>query len=201
MIRRFSKRTGLQYYYFYDDFTGTNYEDRWWTTRGTGGSLALQTDGSIRVRATANNSFEMYQNDLPDFFVAKNATMMFRYKLNVTTSIQGEVGFEAASPNNTLDWVTLYYDSAVGSNWQAQAAAGGTSTTVDTGVAADANYHEFKIITRNGEITYYIDGVLVATITTNITSLALQPYAYIVSKTGSTRDVFFNWIEAVGERE
>jgi hypothetical protein len=155
----------------------------------------------VRVRANANLNYEFYQGDLPDFSVAKLASITSRSRLSSTTSIQGEVGFEAASPDNTTNWITLYYDSVLGTNWQAECAASGVATTVDTGIAANTSYHEFRIECKSGSVVFFFDGVLVATITTNIPTMLLQPYSYIVSKTGSTRDIFFDWIECTGERE
>lgn len=199
--RRPSKRQDLSLYSFYDDFGGSTYDNAMWAVRGSGGSLALQTDGSLRVRATANLNYELYQNDLPDFSVAKLATITSRYRLSSTASIQGETGFEAAAPDNTSNWITIYYDSAVGANWQAQCASGGVTTTVDTGIVANTSYHEFRIECKTGSVVFFLDGTLVATITTNIPTMLLQPYAYIVSKGGSARDVFFDWLECTGERE
>jgi len=200
-VRRPSKRQDLSLYSFYDDFGGSLYDNDMWAVRGSGGSLALQTDGSLRVRATANNSYELYQKDLPDFSVEKLATITSRYRLSSIANIQGETGFEAAAPYNGTDWITLYYDSVVGANWQAQCAVGNVPTTVDTGIAANTSYHEFRIECKTGEVVFFLDGALVATITTNITTRLLQPYAFIVSKTGSARDVFFDWLECTGERE
>lgn len=200
-LRRFSSRLVTDVYYFYDDFVGSNWDNRWWSGRGTGGGISTQADSVVRVRANANLTYEMYQTDKCDFSVAANAIMTSRYKLSHTTSIQGEIGFEAASPDNSNNWITLYYDSSVGANWQAQSASAGTPTTVDTGIAADTNFHEFRIETTSSKITYFLDGTLAATITTNIPTMLLQPYVFVVSKTGSARDVIFDWIEAVGERE
>jgi hypothetical protein len=199
--RRPNKRQDLSLCTFYDDFGGSLYDNVCWAVRGSGGSIALQTDGSVRVRATANANYEFYQKDLPDFRVDKNATLICRYRISNTANMQGEVGFEAAAPDNTTNWITLYYDSAVGPNWQAQTAVGGVSTTVDTGVTANASFHEFEIRCTSAVITYFLDGALVATITTNIPTMLLQVYSYVVSKTSAARDVFFDWVEATGERE
>ena len=131
-LRRPSKRNDNSIYYFYDDFGGSVYENRVWSVRGTG-SIAHQTDGSARVRATANLTYEVYQGDLPDFSVAGLAVISSRFKLSSTADIQGEVGLEAANPDNTINWITFYYDSAVGANWVAQCSDAGGETSVDTG--------------------------------------------------------------------
>jgi len=200
-LRRYSKRFDLSQYYFYDDFVGSNYDNRWWTGRGGGGSLTAQADSILRIRATANTNYELYQNDLCDFSVAKNAIHTSRWRVSSLTSMSGEVGFEPTTPDNATDWLAFIYNSDIGANWQAQSAAGGVTTTIDTGVAADTSYHEFRIETTSGTLKYFLDGVLVATITTNISALLLQPYCWVVSKTAATRDVFFDWIETFGDRE
>lgn len=199
-LRRYSNRMDRTVYYFYDDFVGSNYDNRWWTARGTGGSITTQTYGIVRVRANANLNYEFYQNDLCDFSVAKLAVQTARWRISAASLMSGEVGFEAASPDSGSNWICFIYDSDTGSNWYVQSASGGSVTTTNTGVAADTSYHEFKISCTSTELTFFLDGTLVATVTTNIPTNLLQPYVFVVSKTGTTRDVFLDYIEAYGER-
>lgn len=200
-LRQYGSRLSTGVYYFYEDFIGTNYDNRWWFGRGSGGSISNQDNSVLRVRATAGNIYELYQNDLTDFSVAAFAALTSRWRVSATTSMSGEIGLEAASPDNGTDWIAFIFNTDVGANWLAQSATGGLVTTVDTGVAANTNFHEFRIATTSSAITYFLDGRLVATITTNISPLLLQPYCYVVSKGGASRDVLFDWIEAVCERE
>ncbi len=185
---------------FYDDFVGSNYNTMYWSGRGSGGSLAAQAGGLLRVQATANNSYELYQGDKPDFSLVGHIVQTSRWRLSSLSSISGEVGMEAASPNNTTEWLCFLYASG-NANWQAQISSGGNTTTVDTGVAADTSYHDFRIEFTSSLVTFFLDSVLVASIGTNITSYILQPYAYVVSTTGSARDVYIDWIEVYGGRE
>lgn len=200
-LRRFSSRLVTDVYYFYDDFVGSNWDNRWWSSRGTGGSVSTQADSVVRVRATANLAYELYQTDKCDFSVAAVASMICRFMISSTASMRGEIGLEAANPDETNNRITVYYDSAVGANWRAQCISGGAATTVDTGISADTNFHEFEIVTTSGSVKFSLDGVLVATITTNIPSTLLQPCCHVISRTGVVKDVNIDWIEAVGERE
>lgn len=204
MIRRFSlaaRRKISTFYYFFDDFFGSNWDDRAWTSRGSGGNLSLRAGGVIRVRATANNDYELYQNDTGDSDVAHYAKCQWRFRLSGTATIQGEVGFMGALPYSTTDWICIMYDSALGSNWRCQTAANSVVTTTDTGIAADNSYHDAIIECAPGSVRFYLDGVYMTTHTTNISSRSLQLYCYVVSKTESARDVFIDFVELTGDRE
>jgi hypothetical protein len=188
--------------YFFDDFVGSSYENRAWSERGSGGSISIQAGGVVRVRATAGNTYEIYQGDMGDFSVAKRAKCTWLFKVSSLSSISGEVGFMGAYPSSATDWMCVIYSSAKGSNWYIQTATGGSVTELDTGVAADTGYHEATIeCVSSSSIRYYIDGVFVGELTTNITTLGLQPYVYIVASGGLARDVLADWVECVGNRE
>lgn len=203
MIRRFptkARRSVSDFYYFFDDFFGSNWDDRVWMSRGSGGSLSLRAGGVIRVRATANNNYELYQNDLGDSDVAHYARCQWRFKKSAT-AMQGEIGFMGESPYSTTDWICIMYDSALGSNWRCQTAADSVVTTTDTGIASDNNYHDAIIECAPGAVRFYLDGVYMATHTTNISSRRLQLYCYVVSKTGAARDVLIDFVELSGDRD
>lgn len=59
-----------------------------------------------------------------------------------------------------------------GTNWLAKTGNGASSyTTVDTGIAVDTSWHKFKIvINASNHAIFYIDGVQVADISTNLPS-------------------------------
>ena len=64
-----------------------------------------------------------------------------------------------------------------GENWKAVTRNGGTETSTDTGIAHSTTYKNFKIESNSegNSIKFYIDGNLVATHTTNITTADLSP--------------------------
>jgi hypothetical protein len=86
-------------------------------------------------------------------------------------AILGTTKFATDTPNsNFIGW---RYSVGVDTHWQAVTiTAGGSMTLVDTGVTPDANPHLFEITQNSGGTTLYfwIDRVLVATISTNIPS-------------------------------
>ena len=70
----------------------------------------------------------------------------------------------------TTDNIRLFYsDNVNGGRWEAQSYASSISTLVDTGVAvAIDTWYNLKIVRLSNVLTYYINGSLVATISTNV---------------------------------
>jgi hypothetical protein len=66
------------------------------------------------------------------------------------------------------------YDRTIGTNWQCKTAAAGVRTTTDSGVAVTTGYVRLTVVVNAAgtSVLYYINGSLVATIGTNIPSLA-----------------------------
>lgn len=96
-------------------------------------------------------------------------------------SADTQAGKLSSATPNTKVFGFRFDTTASDTKWQAY--AGTTSaakTIVNTGVTPDLNPHIFKIVQNAGVLTYYIDGVLVATISTNLpsTSFAVSPVLY-----------------------
>jgi hypothetical protein len=74
-----------------------------------------------------------------------------------------------------------------GDNWQCVTASGGSVTTTDSGVAVVAGtWIRLTITMVSGEVKFYIDGVLVATHSTNIPSVNIVPALKIQKTNGTT---------------
>lgn len=73
--------------------------------------------------------------------------------------------FRTASPTG-VNLFGFLYDSALSANWIAVVGNAGTYTTTNTGVAADANPHQFEAQVNNGStnVVFSIDGTVVATV-------------------------------------
>lgn len=74
-----------------------------------------------------------------------------------------------------------YTDGVNAGKWQCVTAQGSTRTANDSGITADTNYHAFTIEMNEAgtSVAFYIDGVLVQTITTNIPNGTLaQAFGY-----------------------
>lgn len=101
-----------------------------------------------------------------------------------------------------VDGVYFEYDGTVSANWLCKTAGSSTRTSVDSGVAVGALSWYTLAIEVNAagtEAKYYINGTLVATITTNIpTNFSFQKTshgAWIVKTLGTTaRFVYIDYI-------
>lgn len=201
--RRFNQDAG---YIFRNDFVGTTIGNTgsnphpWWSARGGAGSLALVDGGLLQISASANDWYELYRFDLCDFSVAAHADLTARWRIDSLSSILTRIGLKS-DPSISVDWICVLYDPTINGNWHAQCSIAGASSTVDTGLAADLNYHEFQIECDPVEVRFSIDSVLKASISVNVSSQLLQPYVYVESKTGSSRDTFLDCIEVFGERD
>jgi hypothetical protein len=97
----------------------------------------------------------------------------------------------ASSIAPTSGFNTILFRSTDGGNWFA-VTGNGTETATDTGVAAAANtYHNLKfVVSSDGtEVNFYIDGVLVATHTTNIPTTAMTHIISVNRSSATGTDV------------
>lgn len=84
-------------------------------------------------------------------------------------AIVGTTAYASDTPNKST--LGFRFSAGVDTHWQAVAiTAGGSQTTVDTGIPPDTSPHFFSMTTNStgSSIAYYIDGALVATISTNL---------------------------------
>jgi len=121
-----------------------------------------------------------------------------------TNSYRIFVGFNSSYDSLTAPTTRsagLFYDNN-NVNWQAYTYNASVGTITDTGVAAvaDGSYNTF--LTRvNGttNVQFFINGVLVATNTTNLPSTNVCPSIHIQKTAGTTsRQVFCDWIRFSG---
>ena len=117
------------------------------------------------------------------------AATQARVALSQTTTIRAWIGMsvnyqstlQADIPACALA-MFRYSTHAGDSTWKAitQTASGAAQTVTDTGVAVDTNFHTFAIVpTAAGIQKFYIDGILVASISTTL-PLPNQPMHYTV---------------------
>lgn len=80
-----------------------------------------------------------------------------------------------------------YTDTVNSGNWQIVTVASTVSTTANTAVAADANYNNFGLVINAAgtSVEFFINGVSVGTIVTNIPSANLSPVIYINPTNGN----------------
>lgn len=92
-------------------------------------------------------------------------------------SVQWDMGFAANGAAGSISkGVYFSRPDSPGTNWKAIAVDGGSPTTVDTGILANATSHQFRIACVGAGVSddataralFYIDGVVVADITSNL---------------------------------
>lgn len=107
-----------------------------------------------------------------DLLTLEGACTVFsflRAKLGQTTDCRLFIGYGDVFSAEEFNAPTavVFYDSAVGGNWQSRTWMGAEEQQ-DTGVAADTDWHSFLIERTLTYTKFYIDDVLVTTHTTQI---------------------------------
>jgi hypothetical protein len=118
------------------------------------------------------------------FSWAAGNTTNVRYYLGMTAYNTGGSGCSNTPPRSTTCYATnapntsglaFRYSAGTDTHWQAMSIAAGSQTVVDTGITPNTSPHIFEIAANiGGGYNYYIDGNLVATITTNLPSVNSQ---------------------------
>jgi hypothetical protein len=184
---------------FFDDFIGSLYNNRAWAVAGTGSFTDIdETGGVMRVRASSGATYTLDQGNNGAWSPAKGVSITWRGYCVPGASGLVEVGM-MSSTNETTDWIGWRYAPTENANFLCESAVGGVATTVNSGVAGDGNYHDFRIDITTGNVKFYLDGTLRATITTNVTTDRLQPYVYNQG-VGAVSDFNTDWVEVVGAR-
>lgn len=192
-IRRLPSSFNLSLCYFYDDFSGSLYDDRFWAVTGTGSVATIDgVGGIIQVRSNSNSSYFLGHNSFCAFSAAKNAVFETRFRVTNTASVYAEIGLSgthyACILSNSGAWNT--YTSSAGGN-----------TSNASGISLDTSWHNIVISTNDTTVTFRLDGTIIGTHTTNLPTSDLQPYVYISNTAGATRDIELDYITVYGDRD
>lgn len=134
--------------------------------------------------------------------------MWTRFALQRTTFTRNWIGFcptastqgaalASETPSANLFGFRYSTNAAADSTWKCYASPDGISTTVvDTGIVPDTNFHQFAIVSAAGVLTFFIDSVLVGTISTNVpaASTAISPVLYTESMDGSPTNISIQYM-------
>lgn len=163
------------------------------STTISGLTMAPYTTGS----SSGNDAFQAYSTTVTS--LSLNPICSCPAALSTISNTRSWIGFDNLSDPGGTDTPTnvvkfRYSTNAGDADWMAYVDNGGTHTIVDTGVAPVANAaNTFKIdCTNPASLKFYIDGMLVATITTNIpsTTLPMNFAAEIVTLTSSSETIY-----------
>jgi hypothetical protein len=198
-LRSYRVRRARREGHFFDDFPGGLHHSRTWSSQGGGGgSLALSTSGvggQLVITAAAGTYHRTYQVT-EIFSAARGFEITWRGRLNSLTEARGSWGTRLLDADH-IEWI---YDVSVGANWLAKTTAVSVSTTVDTGVAADTNWHEFKITVETGRAIFTLDNVPITTITTNVPTANQGCTAQAESTGLGTSITYCDWCDVYGGR-
>jgi hypothetical protein len=194
------------YTYFFEDFRtpistaqastfqGDNY---WGAYSPSGGSInklatvsANNIYGEVQFANTNSSStnaiYLLYRggSNSKNCFVApavQKFVAKWRLKLGQTTNCYVSFGFQ---DNAVFYGPSFIYDSAGNGNWFASTTDSGGSATIDTGVAADTNYHTFTMWSDGaGNLYFQIDNSAVKTLGSHVMTTSVDPYISLSNKT------------------
>jgi hypothetical protein len=190
------------YITFFDDFVTSSYNSRIWSVTGTGSVTSIDNiGGRQRIRANANSAYAFDHGNMGAFSVEKNANITWLCSMTPATGSGGlcECGFRATT-NPTTNMIKWQYSPNANANFRCICTSGGISTTVISDITGNNNDNEFRIECATGAILFYINGVLKATINTNIPTGNLQPFANCNGSSTTVSDLNADWINAIGSR-
>lgn len=109
---------------------------------------------------------------------------------DATQRYSSHIGFgdqTNALPNGGIYFL---YDEATSPNWQIATAHGGTRTTTTTSTAVPADtWTKLTITLASGTVEYFVDGVSVGTINTNLPTAQTGIKACIIKSVGTTERI------------
>ena len=168
-----------------DDFEGDSLKDHWTLTVAGGGTGAVVdgVDGGVSRLSTptASDVATLWWNSYRSLHVNKKVTIEAYVRANGgvtdTSRLLCVLVYDASNR-------IMIYHATDGVDILLYCRNNGAITSVDSGVNLDDQFHVYRIETSPTAVRFYIDDVLVGTITTNIPSDAgdyLQPQIYIVT--------------------
>ncbi len=187
-----------------DDFMGTTTTSGtigaigWASLTGATGTITIPSvaGGPGIVQASTGTTSTGFQGINLGASLKGAPVLMCEWRVRLTnTNVAGDAAscwFGLHNDSHGAEPTTgLYfrYTAADGPNWRAVCNNGGASTNVNTPVAADVAFHRFRITSDGaGVVRFYIDDVLVATITSNIPSTSNRhgPALSVRKTTGTT---------------
>lgn len=205
-----------QEYVWFADFLIASPSQNGWSNAASGGSLAGHWDalidtsdngvGVVQLQTGTGTTGYYSLCTYNDKFVPAQGQMTFEARLcpevvsDATNEYNLFVGFGQnvySAALGTHECAFVYRRATLGNNWFAITRASGSETQVDTGVACTAAVlQKLKIVLSADGVTatFYIDGVLVATITTNMPTARMGLSVGIFKTAGTTqRELWVDW--------
>ena len=188
-----------------DEFFGADLDAKWRKTI-VGGSSQAQiinlTPSVLRLRAGANigDCGEIDWGDNHSLAVSSNAELRVRIFPKHIDDVLMQVGLTRG--DGSVDGIFFQFKDSVDTNWQAICRQGPSSETkVDTTIPAAVANVEMLIECKTGEIKFWIDGAVVATITTNIPTNTQQMHMRMENEAAvENKDLLLDFVRADEKR-
>jgi hypothetical protein len=201
-VKCYAPQSDRSIFYFLDDFVGGGFDSRVWSYGGSvGGSIAklaaLAGQVRITVGGTSGNEYYLTQDTFKNYDTSKFVDLSWFIKIENLTNVAVRCGFK-----DTTNLIEIIYDSVDSANWIAVATDGTGTTSVTSSLAVDSSWHRLRIIGTAASMDFFVDSMLIATITTHVPSVAAGVIAYGYRNAGDsgTRSFLIDWCEAVGAR-
>jgi hypothetical protein len=165
----------------HDEFFGQALHPAYQTEVSSGTVMLRDAEhgGVVRLRANAGagNWARLWLGDTAGGYDTLDAdhgwVMLFRGRFTELTSTTMIFGGEGPGGTDRI-WAGL-----ISGEWKLRGVAGGSTTTTSTGISADTSRHRHAIeVLSSSKVNYYVDGVLGATVTTNVPTVDLTPIIY-----------------------
>jgi len=199
LYERLSALTQIMGQRVVETFSGSVLNERWQFNQigGSGGSALMEDeiDGGVRVKSGtgANNNSSITFNDKRQYDFASFIQIAV-WKLRDNSSLKaGSVGLSASSAvaNDNATWKNL-----ANQTFKQAVTINTSTTTTNSTVATDANFHVHKIEAVSGSsYEFSIDGVLEVTQTTNLPDVAMQPIVNANDSTAQPAEVNITYLE------
>jgi len=216
---QYKKKTVDKYYpdlktevVFWEDFVGgTNStgdigDNGWsWAQLNGGGIFNLPEVGRPGVKALRTNTTDSARSAISllssEILINGGDELIVSAKLSTQNTCIMRIGFGDSYNASTFPtdgiWFEINADSG-STNYYIGAASGGTKTFTLTSTAADANWHRYKIkvAADKSKADFYLDDVLIGTITTNIPNSTGYTgiMCYIETTDANSNDLYIDYV-------
>lgn len=197
VLRNGSSATSMSNFFVLDHFIGQR-QNFWLALSGGGAGFDRNVavdgahPGTIQLALGSGAFANIYLGCRYDnnsmAFGSGIVTLQWRVLINTLSSgtnrynlYIGFSDFDSSEP--TTGAYFEYIDTVNSGKFECVTANSSTYTRTDSGVTADTDWHDYKIVANvdNTAVDFYIDDVLVATNTTNLPSSNISPCIYLIN--------------------
>jgi hypothetical protein len=169
----------------------------------SGSTTRVDGGGGIAEIATGATSGNWRQLETIKKYVGPQHTPSFGGTLRTKESANLEVFIgladnEVGAASNAIGFYRS--DSASAGNWKARVKAGGTGTDVDLGILGNTNDVEVLVVASPVEVSFFFNGRLVHSATTNIPTVLMHLALWIKTNTAAARTLAVDLAHLTGAR-